>query len=69
VAEIGCVDCKQKLAANLNKHLEPFRAKRAELEKDPDMVREILLDGAKRARVIASETMEEVRAAIGFFRS
>jgi len=69
VAEIGCVDCKQKLAANLNKHLEPFRAKRAELEKDPGMVREILLDGAKRARVIASETMEEVRAAIGFFRS
>ncbi len=69
VAEIGCVDCKRKLAANLNKHLEPFRAKRAELEKDPDKVRDILLDGAKRARVIASETMEEVRAAIGFFRS
>jgi tryptophanyl-tRNA synthetase len=67
VAEIGCVDCKRKLAANLNKHLEPFRAKRAELEKDPDSVRDILLDGAKRARVIASETMEEVRAAIGFF--
>lgn len=69
VAEIGCVDCKRKLAANLNKHLEPFRAKRAELEKDPDKVRDILLDGAKRARVIASETMEEVRAAIGFFGS
>jgi len=69
VAEIGCVDCKRKLAANLNKHLEPFRAKRAELEKDPDNVRDILLDGAKRARVIASETMEEVRAAIGFFGS
>lgn len=69
VAEIGCVDCKRKLAANLNKHLEPFRAKRAELEKDPDKVRDILLDGAKRARMIASETMEEVRAAIGFFGS
>ena len=69
VAEIGCVDCKRKLAANLNKHLEPFRAKRAELEKDPDSVRDILLDGAKRARVIASETMEEVRAAIGFFEN
>lgn len=69
VAEIGCVDCKRKLAANLNKHLEPFRAKRAELEKDPDKVHDILLDGAKRARMIASETMEEVRAAIGFFGS
>ncbi len=69
VAEIGCVDCKRKLAANLNKHLEPFRAKRAVLEKDPDKVRDILLDGAKRARVLASETMEEVRAAIGFYGS
>jgi tryptophanyl-tRNA synthetase len=67
VADIGCVDCKRKLAANLNQHLEPFRAKRAELEKDPDFVRDILLEGAKQARVIASETMEEVRTAIGFY--
>jgi len=66
-AEIGCVDCKRKLAANLNKHLEPFRDKRAELEKDPDYVREVLMDGAERARVIAAETMAEIRDAIGFF--
>ena len=68
-ADIGCVDCKRKLASNLNKHLEPFRAKRAELEKDPDFVRDILLDGAKQARLIASETMQEVRAAVGFYGS
>ena len=66
-AEIGCVDCKKKLAANLNQHLEPFRVKRAELEKDPDYIKDILLDGAERARVIARETMAEVREAIGFF--
>jgi tryptophanyl-tRNA synthetase len=66
-AEIGCVDCKRKLAANLNKHLEPFRSKRAEFEKDPDYVKDVLLQGAKRARVIASETMMEVREAIGFY--
>jgi tryptophanyl-tRNA synthetase len=66
-AEIGCVECKRILAANLNKHLEPFRAKRAELEKDPDFVKDILLDGATRARVIASETMGQVRDAIGFY--
>jgi len=66
-AEIGCVDCKRKLAANLNKHLEPFRSKRAEFENDPDNVKNILLQGAKRARVIASETMGEVREAIGFY--
>jgi tryptophanyl-tRNA synthetase len=66
-AGIGCVDCKRKLAENLNKDLEPFREKRAELEKDPDYVRDVLLDGADRARVIATETMAEVRQAIGFF--
>ncbi len=66
-AEIGCVDCKRKLAKNLNKHLVPFRLKRADLEKNPDIVKEVLLDGAKRARVIASKTMEEVREAIGFY--
>jgi tryptophanyl-tRNA synthetase len=67
VAGIGCVDCKRKLASNLNKHLVPFREKRAELEKDPDYIRDVLMDGADRARLIAAETMAEVRKAIGFF--
>jgi tryptophanyl-tRNA synthetase len=66
-AEMGCVDCKKLFAANLNQSLAPFRQKRAELEKDPDYVMDVLLDGAKRARVIAAETMEEVREAIGFY--
>jgi len=66
-AEIGCVDCKRKFAANLNKNLEPFRAKRKELEGDPDYVRDVLLDGAKRAKLIAAETMDQVREAIGFY--
>jgi tryptophanyl-tRNA synthetase len=64
VAGIGCVDCKKRFAANLNKNLEPFREKRAELEARPDFVNEILNDGAKRARVIAQETIAEVREAI-----
>jgi len=64
VAGIGCVDCKKRFAANLNKNLEPFRAKRAELEVKPDYVTDVLNDGAKRARVIAQKTMEEVREAI-----
>ena len=66
-AEIGCVDCKKIFAKNLNQNLAPFRAKRAELEEDPDYVKQILLEGAKQAKEIASETMEEVREAIGFY--
>jgi len=63
-AGIGCVDCKKRLAANLNAHLEPFRAKRAELAARPDDVQDVLIDGGKRARSIARKTMEEVREAI-----
>jgi len=53
------------LAENLNKHLEPFRAKRAEFAKDPDHVWEILDDGQRRASKIAKETIREVKKAIG----
>lgn len=63
-AGIGCVDCKKMYAENLNKALEPFRAKRAELAAQPDQVAAVLADGAARARVIAEKTMEEVRAAV-----
>jgi tryptophanyl-tRNA synthetase len=63
-AGIGCVDCKKRLAANLNTHLEPFRAKRAEFASRPDYVTDVLNDGARRARVIAEKTMEEVREAM-----
>jgi tryptophanyl-tRNA synthetase len=63
-AGIGCVDCKLRFANNLNKHLEPFRAKRAELESKTDYVKDVLDDGAKRARAIAQKTMEEVREAM-----
>jgi tryptophanyl-tRNA synthetase len=64
VAGIGCVDCKKRFAANLNKNLEPFREKRSELASKPDYVNDILNDGGKRARVIAQQTMVEVREAM-----
>jgi len=64
-AGIGCVDCKKRFAANLNKHLEPFRAKRAEIGHNPQDVWDVLQDGADRARKIAEGVMEEVREAIG----
>lgn len=63
-AGIGCVDCKMRLANNLNKHLEPFRAKRAELASNPNYIQDVLDDGAKRARAIAEQTMVEVREAM-----
>jgi tryptophanyl-tRNA synthetase len=64
-AGIGCVDCKRLLGKNMNTHLEPYRACRAELDKNPDHIWDILHDGARRARTIAEQTMVEVREAIG----
>ena len=63
-AGIGCVDCKKLLAKNLNNHLEPFRASRAEFASRPGYVQDVLNDGATRARTIARKTMEEVREAM-----
>jgi tryptophanyl-tRNA synthetase len=63
-AAIGCVDCKKLMAASLKKGLEPMRAKRKELEKDPGKIREIIEEGNKQARAVARETMAEVREAV-----
>jgi tryptophanyl-tRNA synthetase len=63
-AGIGCVDCKLLFAKNLNKHLEPFRAKREELASRQSYVQDVINDGGKRARAIAQKTIAEVREAI-----
>ena len=52
---------KNTLTEALNETLRPLRAKRAELEKNPDYIRQVLLDGSRRAREIGIKTLEEVR--------
>jgi tryptophanyl-tRNA synthetase len=64
-AEIGCVDCKKLLHANLTAELAPVRERAAALAEHPERVREVLDDGARRALAIAKPVMAEVRAAIG----
>jgi tryptophanyl-tRNA synthetase len=64
-AGIGCVDCKKLFARNLNANLEPFRARRAELASRSGLVQDVLEDGARRARLIAAETIAQVKEAIG----
>jgi len=58
---IGCVQCKKALVDRLNEYLEPMRGRREQLVSNPNLVNEILEQGAQRARKIAEETMEEVR--------
>jgi len=67
-AGIGCVDCKRLLAKNMNANLAPFRACRAELDREPNHIWDVLNDGARRARSIAEQVMGEVRDAVGLVR-
>ena len=64
-AKRGCVECKQQLADGINRVLAPFRERRQELVGRPEYVEEVLADGAARARMIASETLTEVREKMG----
>ena len=61
---VGDVEVKTKLATALNAHLEPMRARRRDLLKKPSALRDILFEGSLKARGIAQETMERVRAAV-----
>ncbi len=63
-AGIGCVDCKKILARNLNADLAPFRARRAGLAAQPNLVDDVLSDGAKRATAIAAQVLAEVKDAV-----
>jgi tryptophanyl-tRNA synthetase len=64
-AGIGCRDCKQVVAKNIDAALAPMRERRAELERHPGRVDEILAAGAAALRPIAQATMEEVREKMG----
>jgi tryptophanyl-tRNA synthetase len=64
--EIGCVSCKKSLVKALIERLSPCWERRRELEQNPDYVWDVLNEGNRLARGKASQTMEEVRAAMGF---
>lgn len=65
-AEIGCVDCKRKLLKRLENILQPMWEKRESLEKHPDHLWDILKHGSKKAKEIASKTLNEVLKAVNF---
>ncbi|UZJ41382.1 tryptophan--tRNA ligase [Prosthecochloris sp. SCSIO W1101] len=61
---LGCVDCKKLCATAISEELAPILEKRSEYVARPDMVKEILLTGENRARMVAEETMSQVREAM-----
>ncbi len=63
-AEIGCIECKAKMADHLIKWIAPIRERRVDYEKHSKRVLEILDDGSNKARKVAQGTMERVREAV-----
>ncbi len=63
-AGIGCVECKNALADNLVKWIEPVQTRRKEFEAHPQQVWDILDAGSDQARKAAKRTMKRVRNAI-----
>ena len=61
----GYGDFKKSLAEVLINYLEPFRRKQKELQTRDVYVKEILNEGASRAKIIAESTMKEVREKMG----
>ncbi len=62
--QVGDVEVKDKLARALNGVLEPLRERRRELLSRPERIHEILVEGSRRARAVASQTMARVRGAM-----
>jgi tryptophanyl-tRNA synthetase len=61
---VGDVEVKTKLARAVNASLEPMRERRRDILARPDRIREIAVEGSRKARTIAQATMERVRDAV-----
>lgn len=64
-AGIGCLECKGPLSEAVQLELQPLQARAADYQESPDLVRQILAEGAEKARSEARETLSEVRLALG----
>jgi tryptophanyl-tRNA synthetase len=61
---VGDVEVKEKLFKALDAFLKPIRERRAEFAAKPARVREIIVEGTRKGRAVAQDTMSEVRAAM-----
>ncbi|MHB9119435.1 MAG: tryptophan--tRNA ligase, partial [Burkholderiales bacterium] len=64
-AGIGCLECKQPVIDAVLQEQKPILERAQTYLDDPTLVRSIIADGCERARKLASETMREVREAMG----
>ena len=64
-AGIGCLDCKQPLIDAIIKEQQPWRERAEQYLANPKQVHWIVEMGTERARIVARQTMKDVREAMG----
>ncbi len=64
-AGIGCLECKRPLIDAVQAEIAPIREQAEALSHDPEHIRQVIDQGCERARGVARETMQDVRAAMG----
>lgn len=64
-AGIGCLDCKQPVIDAILMEQAPIRERAQPYLDHPSLLRDIVDAGCDKARVVAGETMREVRQAMG----
>ena len=62
--ERGCVQCKKELIEAMNNFLQPIKEKRKYYEEHPEIVKEILDKGTKKAKEKAEIQMKNVKKAM-----
>jgi tryptophanyl-tRNA synthetase len=62
---MGYGEAKKRLVELIVEYFRPYRQKRAELESNPDYVKQTLAKGAEKARAVAVKTLAEARKAVG----
>jgi tryptophanyl-tRNA synthetase len=61
---LGCVDCKGNLADRIVAYYAPFRERRDELDRTPEVAETILAEGQAKVRAVVEDTMKAVRGAM-----
>src|SRR6266536_2440251 len=63
--KVGDVEVKERLAAAINRLLEPMRERRARFEDDKGLVDQLIVEGTERTRREVQQTVLEARKAMG----
>ena len=63
-AGIGCVECKKIMADNLIQAMAPLQERRQYYLSHPELVKEIMIEGSRKARRTAVETIQQVKTAV-----